>query len=160
MGSWTTWFFDFSKRGAWNKVCGAKFGSFLTKVVAEITELWEENLQKINCRDVTSIREGRVSNLHPVVFIWLKNSLLVRRPSRDSVTILQFCVFSNNFYEIEIKKTNQIYLYYFRHFQCQNVVTSSLHFLLLYYKHVGVQHHLLSYYPHYFLSFDCFFGPI
>ena len=29
-------------------------------VVAEITELWVENYQKINCRDVTSILEGRV----------------------------------------------------------------------------------------------------
>ena len=29
-------------------------------MVAEITELWVENSQKINCRDVTSIREGRV----------------------------------------------------------------------------------------------------
>ena len=32
----------------------------LINVVAEITELWVENSQKINCRDVTSIREGRV----------------------------------------------------------------------------------------------------
>ena len=29
-------------------------------VVAEITELWVENYQKINCRDVMSIWEGRV----------------------------------------------------------------------------------------------------
>ena len=28
--------------------------------MTEITELWVENYQKINCRDVTSIREGRV----------------------------------------------------------------------------------------------------
>ena len=32
----------------------------LINVVAEITELWMENSQKINCRNVTSIREGRV----------------------------------------------------------------------------------------------------
>ena len=36
-------------------------GQFLINVVAEITELWVENSQKINWRDVTSIREGRVS---------------------------------------------------------------------------------------------------
>ena len=35
-------------------------GYFLINVVGEITELWVENSQKINCRDVTSIREGRV----------------------------------------------------------------------------------------------------
>ena len=29
-------------------------------MVAGITELWVENSQKINCRDVMSIREGRV----------------------------------------------------------------------------------------------------
>ena len=29
-------------------------------MVAEITELWVEISQKINCRDVASIREGRV----------------------------------------------------------------------------------------------------
>ena len=38
-----------------------KFGPFLINAVAETTELWMENSQKINCRDVTSIREGRVS---------------------------------------------------------------------------------------------------
>ena len=38
------------------------FGQFLINAVAEITELWVENSQKINCRDVTSIREGRVNN--------------------------------------------------------------------------------------------------
>ena len=37
-----------------------KFGPVLINVVAEITELWVENSQKINCRDVMSIREGRV----------------------------------------------------------------------------------------------------
>ena len=47
-------------RGAWNKRGGAKFGPFLINVVTEITELWVENSQKINCRDVTCIREGRV----------------------------------------------------------------------------------------------------
>ena len=61
MGSWTTWFLDFNKRGAWNKRGGAKFEPFLINVVAEITELWGENFQKINCRYVTSIREGRVT---------------------------------------------------------------------------------------------------
>ena len=61
MGSWTTWFLDFNKRGAWNKRGGATFGSFLINVMAEITELWVENSQEINCRDVTSIREGRVN---------------------------------------------------------------------------------------------------
>ena len=61
MGSWTSWFLDFNKRGAWNNRGGAKFGLFLINVVVEITELWVENSQKINCRDVTSIREGRVN---------------------------------------------------------------------------------------------------
>ena len=51
---------DFNKSGAWNKRGGAKFGPFLINVVAEITELQVENSQKINCRDVTSIWEGRV----------------------------------------------------------------------------------------------------
>ena len=60
VGSWTTWFLDFNKRGAWNKRGGTKFGPFLINVVAEITELWVENPQKINCRDIASIREGRV----------------------------------------------------------------------------------------------------
>ena len=60
MGSWTTWFLDFNKRGAWNKRGGPKFGPFLINVVAELTELWVENSQKVNCRDVTSIWEGRV----------------------------------------------------------------------------------------------------
>ena len=53
----------FNKSGAWNKRGGAKFGPFLISVVVEITELWVENSQKINCRDVTSIREGRVIEL-------------------------------------------------------------------------------------------------
>ena len=61
MGSWTTWFLNFNERGAWNKGGGAKFGPFLINVVAEITELWVENSQKIIGRDVTSVREGRVS---------------------------------------------------------------------------------------------------
>ena len=64
MGSWTTWFLDFNKRG------GAKFGPFLINVVAEITELWVENSRKINCRDVTSIREGRVTRLNSLM-TWL-----------------------------------------------------------------------------------------
>ena len=42
-------------------VGGGKDGPFLINVVAGITELWVENSQKMNCRDVTSIREGRVS---------------------------------------------------------------------------------------------------
>ena len=29
MGSWTTWFIDFSKHGDWNKRGGAKFEPFL-----------------------------------------------------------------------------------------------------------------------------------
>ena len=37
-----------------------KFGPFLINVVAEITELRVESSQKINCHEVTSIREGRV----------------------------------------------------------------------------------------------------
>ena len=37
-----------------------KIGPSLINVVAGITELWVENSQKINCCDVTSIREGRV----------------------------------------------------------------------------------------------------
>ena len=60
MGSWTTWFLDFKKRGAWNKRGAAKFGLFLMNVVAEIRDLWVENFQKINCRDVTSIWKGKV----------------------------------------------------------------------------------------------------
>ena len=60
MGSWTTWFLDFDKRGACNRRGGATFGPFFINVVTEITELWVENSLKINCRDVTSIREGRV----------------------------------------------------------------------------------------------------
>ena len=63
VGSWGTWFLDFDKCGVWNKHGGGgMFGQFLINVVAEITELWVENSQKINCRDVTSIREGRVNN--------------------------------------------------------------------------------------------------
>ena len=62
VGSWTTWFLDFNRRVASNKRGRAKFGPFLIQVVAEITYLWVENSQKINCRDVTSIREGRVTN--------------------------------------------------------------------------------------------------
>ena len=60
VGSWTTWFYDFNKRGSWNKRGGAKFGLFVINVLAEITELWVENSQKINYRDVTFIQEGRV----------------------------------------------------------------------------------------------------
>ena len=63
VGSWATWFLDFNKRGAWNKRGGEKFGSLLIKVVAEITELWVENSQKINCRDAMSIKKGRVQDL-------------------------------------------------------------------------------------------------
>ena len=59
VGSWTTWFLDFNRRVAWNKRGGAKFGLFLRNVVTEITELRAENSQKINCRDVTSIRKGK-----------------------------------------------------------------------------------------------------
>ena len=60
IGSRTTSFLDFNKRGAWKKRDSAKFGPFLINVVAEITELWVEKSQKINCRDVTSTRELRV----------------------------------------------------------------------------------------------------
>ena len=31
-------------------------------MTAEITELWVENSQKINCRDVTSTQEARVAS--------------------------------------------------------------------------------------------------
>ena len=43
----------------------AELLDFLTliNVVPGITELWLENYLKINCRNVTSIREGRVFNL-------------------------------------------------------------------------------------------------
>ena len=34
----------------------------LINVVSEITELWVKDSLKINCSDVTSIREGRVGN--------------------------------------------------------------------------------------------------
>ena len=37
MGSWTTWFLDFNKCGAWSKHGGANFGPFWINVVAEIT---------------------------------------------------------------------------------------------------------------------------
>ena len=40
VGSWTTWFLDFNKRGAWNKRGAGKFVSFLINLVADITELW------------------------------------------------------------------------------------------------------------------------
>ena len=66
MGSWATWFLDFNKHDVWNKCGGAKFGPFLINVVAEITELWVENSQKINCCDVTSIPEGRAILLRSV----------------------------------------------------------------------------------------------
>ena len=59
-GSWTTWFLDFNNRSVWNKRGGATFGPILINVVPEITELWVENSQKINCCDATSIREVRV----------------------------------------------------------------------------------------------------
>ena len=32
VGSWTTWFLDFNKRGGWNKRDGAKFGTFRWKI--------------------------------------------------------------------------------------------------------------------------------
>ena len=48
---------------------GAKFGPFIINVVAEITEFWVENSQKINCRGVTSIREGRVNPLSSLVIV-------------------------------------------------------------------------------------------
>ena len=38
-------------------------GKMAINVVAGITELWVENSPKINCRDVTSIWEGRVPTL-------------------------------------------------------------------------------------------------
>ena len=41
-----------------------KFGPFLINVEAEITELWVENSQKINCCDVMAIREGRVFTMN------------------------------------------------------------------------------------------------
>ena len=62
VGGWATWFLDFDNRGAWNKRGGGKFGPFLINRVAEITELWAENSQKIDCRDITSILEGRVED--------------------------------------------------------------------------------------------------
>ena len=76
---------DFNKSGAWNKRGGAKFGPFLINVVAEITELWVENSQKINCRDVTSIREGRVIALLTKSAITPKQStkLILKIQSRD-----------------------------------------------------------------------------
>ena len=40
-----------------------KRSQILSDAVAEITELWVENSQKINCSDVTSIREVRVNHL-------------------------------------------------------------------------------------------------
>ena len=91
VGSWTTWFLDFNKRGAWNKHGGAKFESLLINVVAEITELWVGKSQKINCRDVTFIREGRVH-----VFIYkqpscqgpnVKNGLKVNQLAKQPPTL-------------------------------------------------------------------------
>ena len=58
MELWEAELLDFNKLSAWNKRGGAKFGPFLINVVAEITESWVENSQKINCHDVTSIWEG------------------------------------------------------------------------------------------------------
>ena len=55
------WEAELLDRGAWNKGGGAKFRPFLINVVAEITELWVENSHKIIGRDITSVREGRVS---------------------------------------------------------------------------------------------------
>ena len=56
--------YDFNKRG------GAKLGPFLINVVPEITELWVENFQKINCRGATSIREGRVAKeCEKIIFV-------------------------------------------------------------------------------------------
>ena len=66
-----TWFLVLNKRG------GGKDGPFLINVVDGITELWVENSQKINCRDVTSIREGRVDvcKVHINLQLCLLNSV-------------------------------------------------------------------------------------
>ena len=45
--TFSNWFFDFNKRGAWNKRGGAKFGPFLVNVVAELTELWVKIFKKL-----------------------------------------------------------------------------------------------------------------
>ena len=43
------------------RVNSLEFNSFIFTLLCENrkTELWEENSQKINCRDVTSIRERK-----------------------------------------------------------------------------------------------------
>ena len=43
------------------RVNSHEFNSFIFTLLCENrkTELWVENSQKINCRDVTSIREGK-----------------------------------------------------------------------------------------------------
>ena len=68
MGSWTTWFLDFNKLSAWNKRGGAKFGQFLINVVAELTELFGGNSQKINCRDVAYILEVQNTEIRSQIF--------------------------------------------------------------------------------------------
>ena len=74
-----------------NKHGGAKFELLLINVVAEITELWVGKSQKINCRDVTFIREGRVH-----VFIYkqpscqgsnVKNGLKVNQLAKQPPTL-------------------------------------------------------------------------
>ena len=54
---------------------GAKFGPFLINAVAEITELWVKNSQKINCHDVTSIPEGRVQVQIQFLVVYFNNLL-------------------------------------------------------------------------------------
>ena len=76
-GSWTTWFLDFNKRGARNKRGGTKFGPFLINVAPEITKLWVENSQKINCRGATSIWEGRVHK--KFIFAYIRIMKLLKK---------------------------------------------------------------------------------
>ena len=64
-GSWTTWFLDFNKCGAWNKRGGAKFGSFLISVVAEITEFVWKFLRKLIA--VMSCLFGREEYLSDII---------------------------------------------------------------------------------------------
>ena len=71
-----------------------------------------------------------------------QNFLLVRRWA--IVLGIRRFVFSAVIFVILKSKKKPIISLYFRHFQHQNVVTSSFLFLLSYYRHVGVQRHLVG----------------
>ena len=128
VGSWTTWFLDFNKHGAWNKRGGARFRLFLINVVAEITELWVENSQKINCHDVASIREGRVTfSLSKTLLFFFKTKIyyIIRDIFFKSLIVLAFFL---------PRKILKNILYMFRQkprmLHWQNLLTESLKMLM------------------------------